>query len=281
MPWFPVDDSAHSHPKFMKAKNAAIGLWVRCGSYVAQYLTDGIVPGPVAELYGTAPQIKKLVEVGLWHAHGHTCPRCPQPTEGDFYMHDYAAPGSGNLTRAEVEERRAKAAEKKRRQRAGGQRPPQPPGRRPLPSDGPDEQPGFDFDEADDYPPEDSPAAEPRRAPSRGRSLIPADWEPSEDDIAAAQQARLDAGLDQLTRPQLAAVTRKFVRRQLDDQVRAAAWGGRWQRWAETERTDQQDGVVVRLDAHAHGRGQTEAAPTRGQQQREGLRRLYEQAGEV
>lgn len=32
MPWFVVDDSAHSHPKFIKAGNAAVGLWMRCGS---------------------------------------------------------------------------------------------------------------------------------------------------------------------------------------------------------------------------------------------------------
>lgn len=118
MPWFNVDDKAHSHRKIMKAGNAAVGLWARCGSYVAQHLTDGVVPGEVAEMYGTAPQITKLVKVGLWHPHGHICPSCPQPAEGDFYMHDYAS--SGNPLRAEVEQRRQRAAEKKRRQRGGG-----------------------------------------------------------------------------------------------------------------------------------------------------------------
>ena len=35
MPWFIVDDSAHSHPKLIKAGNSAVGLWMRCGSYAA------------------------------------------------------------------------------------------------------------------------------------------------------------------------------------------------------------------------------------------------------
>lgn len=121
MPWFNVDDSAHSHPKIIKAGNAAFGLWTRCGSYVAQHLTDGIVPGAIAEMYGTAPQIKKLVAVGLWHPSGHACADCPQPADGDFYMHDYFK--NGNPRRAEVLAKRARAAEKKRRQRAGAAEP--------------------------------------------------------------------------------------------------------------------------------------------------------------
>lgn len=107
MPWFNVDDKAHSHPKMIKAGNAAVGLWLRCGSYVAQHLTDGVVPGLVADMYGTTPQISKLVKVGLWHPHGHICPSCPQPAEGDYYMHDYHDRTNGNPLRAEVEQRRS------------------------------------------------------------------------------------------------------------------------------------------------------------------------------
>jgi hypothetical protein len=44
MPWFRLEDSFHNHPKVHQAGNAAIGLWVRCGTYSAQYLTDGHVP---------------------------------------------------------------------------------------------------------------------------------------------------------------------------------------------------------------------------------------------
>lgn len=79
MAWFKIDDSSHMHPKIVKAGNAALGLWVRAGAYSAQHLTEGTVPAVVARQYGTAPQARKLVTVGLWHEHGHTCPRCPQP----------------------------------------------------------------------------------------------------------------------------------------------------------------------------------------------------------
>ncbi|MGW8762340.1 mucin-2 [Streptomyces sp. NPDC055815] len=117
MTWFKVDDTAHSHPKLIKATNAAVGLWMRCGAYAAQHLTEGVVPGVVAQLYGTAPQARKLVAAGLWHEHGHACPhpKCRQPAPGDFYMHDFLI---YNPTRARVEDERSKAAERQARGRA-------------------------------------------------------------------------------------------------------------------------------------------------------------------
>lgn len=125
MPWFVVDDSAHSHPKLIKAGNAAVGLWMRCGSYAAQHLTDGIVPGAVAAMYGTAPQTAKLVKLGLWHPAGHVCPSCVQPADGDYIMHDYL---SYNPNRKQVLARRAKAAERQRRHRGQTDSgPPEPP----------------------------------------------------------------------------------------------------------------------------------------------------------
>lgn len=119
MPWFVVDDNAHSHPKMIAAGNAALGLWLRCGAYAAQHLTDGIVPGVIAKMYGSKPQITRLVASGLWHEHGHTCPhpKCAQPAPGDYYIHDYLAPY--NPSRDEVERKRERAAEKKRKQRSG------------------------------------------------------------------------------------------------------------------------------------------------------------------
>ncbi|MEV4437508.1 hypothetical protein AB0K09_00575 [Streptomyces sp. NPDC049577] len=314
MPWFNVDDSAHSHPKMIKAGNAAIGLWMRCGSYVAQHLTDGIVPGPIAEMYGTTPQIRKLLAAGLWHAAGHGCKSCPQPAGGDYYMHDYER--SGNPKRADVEQRRAKAADKKRRQRAGGTTPGgDSRANRSLFDDDPEtNRDGIDDDSTSFPPPHfeedaghgvasrgDSLGTSRARAPlhsnplpnrgveerelpagSSGRaheptpSLIPTDWQPSDDDVRAAQLARADAGREQLTPRQLDEVTRKFVRRQLDDQRRAVAWGGRWQQWAENERIEPDGGGVV-VPFKPGGAQQQ----TRGQQQRDGLARLMQQTGEV
>lgn len=116
MAWFKIDDSSHMHPKIVKAGNAALGLWVRAGAYSAQHLTEGTVPAVVARQYGTAPQARKLVTVGLWHEHGHTCPRCPQPPVGDFMVHDFFE-GGRNSTRAQVEANRAAAAERKAKSR--------------------------------------------------------------------------------------------------------------------------------------------------------------------
>ncbi|MGE9695941.1 mucin-2 [Streptomyces sp. CH6] len=116
MSWFKVDDTAHSHPKMLRAGNAALGLWLRAGAYAAQHLTEGVVPGVVAQLYGTAPQARKLVAAGLWHEHGHACPhpQCRQPAPGDFYVHDYLV---YNPTRARVEGERTAAAERQKRAR--------------------------------------------------------------------------------------------------------------------------------------------------------------------
>lgn len=117
MPWFKIDDKAHSHPKFMRAGNAALGLWLRCGSYSAQHLTEGIVSGVVAQLYGTAPQAKKLVKTGLWHESGHDCDRCPDPNPGDYVIHDFFE-GGRNTTRAQHEANKTAAAERAAKSRA-------------------------------------------------------------------------------------------------------------------------------------------------------------------
>lgn len=241
MPWFVVDDSAYSHPKMIAATNAGIGLWLRCGAYAAQHLTDGIVPGVIAKMYGTPAQIRKLVAAGLWHEHGHRCPhrKCQQPAPGDYYMHDYLDPY--NRSRREVQASRDREAEKKRKYRAGK-------AAEQLP--------------IDDEPNDQAPPPRPRRDDG---GPIPADWQPSDEDVAAAQLARADAGLPQLTPRQIATLTRRFVRRMADDRVRAAGFGGRWQQWAENERTDPAPGSnVVRLPG----------AMTKGQQQRAGLDRL-------
>jgi hypothetical protein len=119
MPWFRIDDKAHSHPKLIKAGNAALGLWLRCGAYAAQHLTDGIVPGVVAELYGTKPQAAKLVKAGLWHEHGHDCPSdCPNPVPGDYVFHDFLDDGR-NTSRARHEAERKKARDRQAKHREG------------------------------------------------------------------------------------------------------------------------------------------------------------------
>ncbi|WP_202456443.1 MULTISPECIES: hypothetical protein [unclassified Streptomyces] len=125
MPWFRIDDKAHSHPKLIKAGNAALGLWLRCGAYAAQHLTDGIVPGVVAGMYGSKPQAAKLVKAGLWHEHGHDCTHgCPDPAAGDYVFHDFLDDGR-NTSRArhEAEKKKARDRQAKHREEARGERP--------------------------------------------------------------------------------------------------------------------------------------------------------------
>uniref|UniRef100_UPI003298ACA4 hypothetical protein n=1 Tax=Salmonella enterica TaxID=28901 RepID=UPI003298ACA4 len=64
--WFKVDDNLAFHRKVVAAGNAAMGLWVRAGSWCAQHLTDGFIPDHMINVLGTATQRAKLVKVGLW-----------------------------------------------------------------------------------------------------------------------------------------------------------------------------------------------------------------------
>lgn len=66
MPWFKVDDTLAFHMKTVKAGNAAMGLWVRAGSWSMQTLSDGFVPDEIVTQLGTSPQARRLVDVGLW-----------------------------------------------------------------------------------------------------------------------------------------------------------------------------------------------------------------------
>lgn len=66
MTWFKVDDGLAFHAKVVLAGNAAMGLWVRAGSWVAQQLTDGFVPDQIVTTLGTRVQAKALEDAGLW-----------------------------------------------------------------------------------------------------------------------------------------------------------------------------------------------------------------------
>ena len=103
MTWFKIDDGFHSHPKVLEAGNEAVGLYVRCGAYCAQHLTDGFVPTTVVLLYGSADLAGVLVQVHLWI-----------PVTGGWRMNDYL---TYNRSRDQVQRDRADAAERQRRAR--------------------------------------------------------------------------------------------------------------------------------------------------------------------
>lgn len=114
MVWFLVDDVLPFHERVLRAGNAAMGLWVRGGSWCAGQLTDGFIPADVARTLGSPAEIRTLVRVGLWSPH-------VKDEQDGFLFHAWAEDGTGQKrqpTKAEVEDRRRKDREKKAAQRA-------------------------------------------------------------------------------------------------------------------------------------------------------------------
>src|SRR5258708_38690712 len=117
MPWFRLDDSFHSHPKVIAAGNEAIGLYVRCGTYAAEHLTDGFIREDIAVLYGASdtgsrrnpgtgkPETlaETLIRTKLWRR-----------TRGGWRMPDYL---DYNPAKMAVDKERKSAAERQRRSR--------------------------------------------------------------------------------------------------------------------------------------------------------------------
>ena len=116
MPWFKVDDSFHSHPKVLAAGNEAVGLYVRCGSYAAQHLTDGFIPEQTVQSFGGLNSSRgadgtladALVKTKLWRR-----------TRGGWIMPDYL---DFNPSKEAVENERRAKAERQKRWREGQRR---------------------------------------------------------------------------------------------------------------------------------------------------------------
>lgn len=100
MPWFKVDDNLAFHAKTVAAGNAAMGLWVRAGSWSAQQLSDGLIPDHLVSSLGNHTQAKKLVDVGLW-----------EKVAGGYRFWEWE---QRNPTRDQVEDDRAAARERMR-----------------------------------------------------------------------------------------------------------------------------------------------------------------------
>lgn len=115
MTWFYVDDHLHEHPKARRAGLEAMGMWALAGSYCADHLTDGFVPGHVPVRWSERRWRKlaqQLVAAGLW---------TPAERDGEpgWQFHDW--PG-WQKTRDQVLAEREAAAERQRRRRANGSR---------------------------------------------------------------------------------------------------------------------------------------------------------------
>lgn len=105
MTWFKVDDTLAFHAKVVTAGNAAMGLWVRAGSWSMQQLTDGFIPRHIAESLGTKTEIKRLVTARLW-----------EEKDDGYLFHQWCEAGR-QPSRIQVEADRHAARERQRRAR--------------------------------------------------------------------------------------------------------------------------------------------------------------------
>lgn len=111
--WFKVDDNLAFHRKVVAAGNAAMGLWVRAGSWSAQHLTDGFVPEHMIAVLGTPAQRGKLIKVGLW-----------EEVAGGCQFHGWNEKGRQPTSKSVLEERE-KAAARQDKYRRGSHKEPQ------------------------------------------------------------------------------------------------------------------------------------------------------------
>lgn len=106
MTWFRVDDTLAFHAKTMSAGVAAMGLWVKAGSWSSSTLTDGFIAEHMVPALsdGQTELSDRLVTSGLWD-------RVP----GGYQFHEWA---QRNPTRKQVEHARQKEADRKAEWRA-------------------------------------------------------------------------------------------------------------------------------------------------------------------
>ncbi|WP_270009121.1 hypothetical protein [Rhodococcus sp. BH5] len=104
--WFNVDDQLADHPKALTAGNAALGLWVRCGSWSSRQLSDGFLPENLAKSFGKPSEIKALLNAGLWHK-----------VEGGYTFHEWP---QYQRSAAEIKAKREAERVRKAAQRGAG-----------------------------------------------------------------------------------------------------------------------------------------------------------------
>jgi hypothetical protein len=94
MTWARLDDIYPEHEKVWALSDAAFRLQTSAICHAAKLLSDGVVaadrvPGLVPRFRRSA--LNELVDRGLWHEDGHTCPdeRCVQPGPDRYVIHGF------------------------------------------------------------------------------------------------------------------------------------------------------------------------------------------------
>ncbi len=108
MAWFKVDDKLHSHVKAARAGVEAMGLWLLCGSWCMDQLTDGFVPDYIALRIDPKARAKaaRLVSAGLWF-------EAVQDGDKGWKYHDWL-----NMQRSKEQVNAERSASAERQQRA-------------------------------------------------------------------------------------------------------------------------------------------------------------------
>jgi hypothetical protein len=105
MPRFRLEDAFAFHPKVIHAGNAAVGAWVRMGTYCAANLTDGFIPDRIARLIANEDELGDLIKANLIRR-----------TESGYCIHDYL---KHQDSKQQIEEERQSARERMRYKRLG------------------------------------------------------------------------------------------------------------------------------------------------------------------
>lgn len=122
MGWIRISDDFYDNAKLADAGAIGVAVWIAGLGYCNRNLTDGVIPrqkalglvdtsgvmmvegGDVAE-----QAVIRLLDYGLWHEEGHSCPDCVDPGPRRYVIHDYL---KFQPSRSDVEAKRE--AEKER-----------------------------------------------------------------------------------------------------------------------------------------------------------------------
>lgn len=91
--YFRMADDLPENRKIITVGGDAAWLHVCAMAYASRNLTDGFFPQGMVPRLSDRKQPLKLARLllanDLWHGPGHDCKRCPQPSPGDYVIHDY------------------------------------------------------------------------------------------------------------------------------------------------------------------------------------------------
>lgn len=175
MAWFKADDQLPFHPKVLAAGNAAMGLWIRAGTWSSSQLTDGFIPTAIASAMANECDADALVDANLWDR-----------VNGGYQFHDWAD------FQPSAEEERAKREARKRAGRKGAA------ARWGDKSNGKSHSRPHDTPDGKTMPrsrPRPNHSSTKSEGANRARAL-PDDWTPSEDHRVLAAQRGVDCDLE-------------------------------------------------------------------------------------